>query len=122
MLDDLTKEMSNFKSQKDVAKFIKKYRTNDYLPMIIMNYADELRTQGRYDTAILIYLEIADNKHLKYIYDDVTLWFRLGEYYINKGEVEKGKAYLIKLCDNNSNYEESLELRELTAEWQKLKQ
>ena len=41
----------------------------------------------------LIYLEMAENKHLKYIYDDVTLWFRLGEYYINNKEIEKGKAY-----------------------------
>ena len=43
MLDDLMEQMRNFKSQKDVAKFIKKYRSVDYLPMIMMNYADELK-------------------------------------------------------------------------------
>ena len=121
MYDDLIEQMNNFKSQKDVAKFIKKYRALDSLPMIMMNYADELRAKSKYDTAILIYLEMAENKHLKYIYDDVTLWFRLGEYYINNKEIEKGKAYLIKLCDEISNYEESLEVRELTDDWQKLK-
>ena len=45
----------------------------------------------------------------------------MGEYYINNNEIEKGKAYLIKLCDEISNYEESLEFRDLTADWQKLK-
>ena len=71
MYDDLIEQMNNFKSQKDVAKFIKKYRALDSLPMVMMNYADELKAKSKYDTAILIYLEMAENKHLKYIYDDV---------------------------------------------------
>ena len=109
VVDDLMKEMSNFKSQKDVAKFIKKYRSLDYLTMIMINYAEELISKNKYDIAILIYLEIDGNKRLKCISDEVTLWFRLGEYYINKGEIEKGKAYLIELCDEIENYEESFE-------------
>lgn len=121
MIDDLMEQMSSFKSQKDVAEFIKKYKAVDYLPMIMMNYADELRTKNKYDIASFIYLELGENKYLEYIYDEVTLWFRLGEYYINNGEIEKGRAYLIRLCDEVSNYEESLEFRELTADWQKLK-
>ncbi len=64
---------------------------------------------------------MAKNKHLKYIYDDVTLWFRLGEYYINNGEIEKGTEYLIRICDEIDNYEELFEFRGLTADWQKLK-
>ena len=72
MLDDLMEQMRNFKSQKDVAKFIKKYRSVDYLPMIMMNYADELRVKNKCDTANLIYLEMVENKHLEYIYDEVT--------------------------------------------------
>ena len=121
MVDDLMEQMDNFKSQKDVSKFIKKYKLVEYLPMIMMNYADELRNKGKCDIADLIYLEMVDNKHLKYIYDEVTLYIRLGEYYINNGEIEKGKSYLISLCDEVDNYEEAIEFRELTAEWQKLK-
>ena len=121
MIDDLMEQMNNFKSQKDVAKFIKKYKSVEYLPMIMMNYADELRNKGKYDIANLIYLEMVENKHLKYIYDEVTLYLRLGEHYINNGEIEKGKSYLISLCDEVDNYEEAIGFRELTAEWQKLK-
>lgn len=119
--DVLIEEMKKFKSQKDVAEFIGKYRKTMNLPMIMMEYADELMHQNEYDKAILMYLEIDKNKKLEYIYDDVTLWFRLGEYYINNGDVEKGKSYLIKICDEVSNYEESFEFRELTVNWQKLK-
>ena len=121
MVDDLMEQMDNFESQKDVAKFIQKYKSVEYLPMIMMNYADELRSKGKYDIADLMYLEMADNKHLKYIYDEVTLYLRLAEYYINNSEIEKGKSYLIMLCDEIDNYEEAIEFRELSAEWQKLK-
>lgn len=121
MIDDLMTQMDDFTSQKDVAKFIKKYKSVDYLGMIMINYAEELISKNKYDTACLIYLGMVDNKQLRYISDDVTVWFRLGEYYINKGETEKGKAYLIKLCNTVSNYEESLGFRELTDAWQKLK-
>lgn len=120
-VDDLMEQMNDFASRKDVAKFIRKYKSVDYLDMIMINYAEELIAKNKYDTAYLIYLEIVENKNLMYISDEVTLWFRLGEYYINKGDVEKGKSYLIKLCNEVENYEESLGFRELTAEWQKLK-
>ncbi len=121
MIDDLMEQMSNFKSQKDVADFIKKYRSVEYLPEILMNYAEELLSKNERDTAYLIYFEINENKHLEYVYDDITLWFRLGQYYINNDEIENGKEYLIKICDEVENYEESLGFRELTAEWEKLK-
>lgn len=121
MVDDLMEQMDDFKNQKDVSKFINKYKSVDYLGTIMINYAEQLIVKNKYDTACLIYLEIEENKNLKYIGDEVTLWFRLGEYYINKGENEKGKSYLIKLCNEVENYEEALGFRELTAEWQKLK-
>lgn len=121
MVDDLMLQMDNFESRNDVAKFIKKYKSVEYLPMIMMNYADELRNKSKYDIANLIYLKMVENKHLKYIYDEVTLYLRLGEYYINNGEIEKGKSYLISLCDEVDNYEEAIEFKELTAEWQKVK-
>lgn len=121
MVDELMEQMNEFKRQDNVAKFIKKYRNLDYLAMIMINYAEELISKNKYDTACLIYLEIDGNKNLKYISDEVTLWFRLGEYYIRKGEIEKGKSYLIKLCNEVENYEESFGFRELTDEWQKLK-
>jgi hypothetical protein len=121
MVDDLMAQMDAFANQKDVAKFIKKYKSVDYLGMFMINYAEELITKNKYGIACLIYLEIDENKNLKYISDEVTLWFRLGEYYINKGEIEKGKQYLINLCDEVENYEEALGFRELSANWQKLK-
>jgi len=57
VVDDLMKEMSNFKSQKDVAKFIKKYRSLDYLSMIMINCAEELISKNKYDIAIIYFLK-----------------------------------------------------------------
>ena len=68
MIEDLLAQMDGFVTQKDVAKFIKKYKSADYLGMIMINYAEELITKNKYDIACLIYLEIDENKYLKYIY------------------------------------------------------
>lgn len=121
MVDDLMQQMDSFSSQKDVAKFIKKYRKDMHLEMIMVNYAEELIKNKKYDTAILIFLEMIQNKYIKYISDEVTVWFRLGEYYINNGEIEKAKEFLIRICNNYENYEESFEFRGLTSAWEKVK-
>lgn len=121
MIDDLIERMNSFESRKDVAKFIKKYRKMPYLPMIMVNYAEELIGKDKYDTAMLIYLEMINNKHLEYLSDEVTIYLRLGEYYINNGDIDKGKSYLIRLCEEYANYEESINFRELDSVWQRLK-
>lgn len=121
MVDDFMAEMDNFSSRKDVAKFIKKYRKMMHLEMIMVNYAEELINKKKHDTAMLIYLELVDNKYIEYISDEVTVWFRLGEYYINNGDIERGKGYLIQICNNYDNYEESFEFRALTKSWNKIK-
>lgn len=121
MADDLMQQMDSFSSQKDVAKFIKKYRKVMHLEMIMVNYAEDLIKKKKYDTAILIFLEMIQNKYIEYISDEVTVWFRLGEYFINNGEIEKGKDYLIQICNNYDNYEESFEFRSLTSAWEKVK-
>lgn len=119
--DKLIEEMRAFKSQKDVEKFIKKNRSIEHLPMALMDYAAELWSNNNYESAMMIYMEMDGNKHLPYVYDDVTLGLRLGKYYIENGEIEKGKTYLLNICNEYSNYEESFSFRELTDEWLKVK-
>lgn len=54
--------------------------------------------------------------------DGVTLFLRLAEYYFEKGEIEKGKEFLIRLCTKTSlNYEDSIALRDMTEIWDKYK-
>lgn len=119
--DDILEKMNNFSSQKDAEKFIKKYKKLPFIEAIMVNYAEELIAKNHYDTAILIYLELVQNKYLKDLIDEIYVWFRLGEYYINNNDIEKGKEYLIKLCDNYENYEESFEFRDLTFDWKRIK-
>ena len=40
MVDDLMEQMDDFKNQKDVSKFINKYKSADYLGTIMINYAE----------------------------------------------------------------------------------
>lgn len=60
------------------------------------------------------------HKYFKNIADEVTVYLRMAEYYVEKGEVEKGIEYLIKLCSETvENYEESIAHRKLTVVWEK---
>lgn len=52
--------------------------------------------------------------------DDVTYYLRNAQYYIEMGDLELGKSYLVKLCcETVDNYEESIGFRELTHVWDK---
>ena len=44
-------------------------------------------------------------------------FMKLAEQYMQQGKVESARACLILLCDEVSNYEESLEWNGLTEEW-----
>ena len=46
--------------------------------------------------------------------DEVTAWLRKAQHYFDKGKIDKGKQYLIRLCNEYENYEESFEFRGLT--------
>ncbi len=98
-------------------KYRKYFGTGDYL----INLAEEeYYSKGNYLAGLSIIKVV--HKHFKYIADEVTIYLRMAEYYIENGETEKGIEYLIKLCTETvDNYEESIGFRELTAVWEKYK-
>ncbi len=125
---EIEKIQEKYKADKDVEKLAErllgsalKYRkyfgTGDYL----INLAEEeYYSKGDYLAGLTIIKVV--HKHFKSIADDVTIYLRMAEYYIEEGETEKGVEYLIKLCTETvSNYEEAIGYRELTAVWEKYK-
>ena len=99
------------------SKYKKYFGTGDYL----INLAEEVYyPKGDYSAGLSIIKVV--HKHFKYIADEVTVYLRMAEYYIESGETEKGIEYLIKLCTETvDNYEESIGFRGLTAVWEKYK-
>lgn len=88
----------------------------DYLIKI----ADELIAQGDYDAGLIINKTVLE--HFDCIADDVTLYLRLAECYLEKGDEKMGTEYLILLCTETAdNYEEAISFRELDDVWQKYK-
>lgn len=127
-LAEIEKIQEKYKADKDVEKLANrllgsalKYRkyfgTGDYL----INLAEEeYYPKGDYLAGLTIIKTV--HKHFKNIADDVTIYLRMAEYYIETGETEKGVEYLIKLCTETvSNYEEAIGFRELTEVWGKYK-
>lgn len=127
-LAEIEEIQEKYKEDKDAEKFAnrlsncaskyKKYfGTGDYL----INLAEEeYYPKGDYLAGLSIIKVV--HKHFKYIADELTVYLRMAEYYIESGETEKGIEYLIKLCTETvSNYEESIGFRELTAVWEKYK-
>lgn len=99
------------------SKYKKYFGTGDYL----INLAEEVYyPKGDYLAGLSIIKVV--HKHFKNIADELTIYLRMAEYYIENGETEKGMEYLIKLCTETvDNYEESIEFRELTSVWEKYK-
>lgn len=127
-LAEIEEIQEKYKEDKDTEKFAnrlsssalkyKKYfGTGDYL----INLAEEeYYSKGDYLAGLSIIKVV--HKHFKNIADELTIYLRMAEYYIENGETEKGTEYLIKLCTETvDNYEESIGLRELTAVWEKYK-
>lgn len=106
--------------EKSLRVLLKKYRENYAVFLDVFQYGDDLMEQGRY-TLGLRYLQIAKDVFPVYA-DDVTYYLRNAQYYIEMGDLELGKSYLVKLCcETVDNYEESIGFRELTHVWDKYK-
>jgi|GEM_PF-5768848 len=127
-LAEIEKIQEKYKEDKAVEKFANrllgcalKYRkyfgTGDYL----INLAEEeYFSKGDYLAGLTIIKTV--HKHFKNVADDITIYLRMAEYYIESGDVEKGIEYLIKLCTETvTNYEEALGFRELTTVWDRYK-
>lgn len=106
--------------EKELHKLARNYQKYVFVATYYVNYGDELIENGQKEAGIL-YLQIATEVFGTYA-DEITCFLRLAEYYIENGEIEKGVAYLIKLCcETTTNYEESIEFRELTHVWERYK-
>lgn len=121
ILEDLLAQLENCHTQKDLNQYIKKHRNVQMIGDLIINVAEEKIKAGDYDTGILYILSVYESGYLN-SYDDVTIYLRLAEYYIENGEIDKGKDFLIRLCNETvDNYEEALKFRNLNSIWEKYK-
>jgi len=96
----------------------RQYHSNYSLSMHFSNMGEELFRSGKWEegmafirTALTDFDDVAD---------EVTLYLLSAQYYIEQGEVERGKEYLIKLCtETASNYEEAISFNGLDDVWEK---
>lgn len=113
-------DQNQTKLEKALYALARKYKKYNVAAMVYVNYGDELIVKGQNELGIR-YLQIATEIFGQYA-DEITCLLRFAEYYIEKGETEKGISYLMKLCcETTSNYEESIEFRELTQVWERYK-
>lgn len=106
--------------QKEVNKLSNAYGnccgSGDYLITI----AEEFIKKGDFEAGFVINKTVCES--FDFVADDVTLYLRLAEYYLEKGEEENGVDFLIKLCTETvDNYDEAISFRELDTVWQKYK-
>ena len=102
-----------------LTRFVNAYR-NDYLiGNLLVEAGDDAMEKG--DTgAALVFLKAAEK--CPNVGDETTLYLRLAQIHLEKGDQETGTAYLIRLCtEGPSNYVESIGFRELTDIWNKYK-
>ena len=102
-----------------LTRFVNEYR-NDYLiGNLLVEAGDDAMEKGDTEAA-LVFLKAAEK--CPNVGDETTLYLRLAQIHLEKGDQETGVAYLIKLCtEGPSNYEESIGFRELTDVWNRYK-
>ena len=102
-----------------LTRFVNEYR-NDYLiGNLLVEAGDDAMEKGDPEAA-LVFLKAAEK--CPNVGDETTLYLRLAQIHLEKGDQETGVAYLIKLCtEGPSNYEESISFRELTDVWNRHK-
>ena len=100
-----------------LTRFVNEYR-NDYLiGNLLVEAGDDAMEKGDPEAA-LVFLKAAEK--CPNVGDETTLYLRLAQIHLEKGDQETGIAYLIKLCtEGPSNYVESIGFRELTEVWNK---
>lgn len=127
-LAEIEKIQEQYKIDKDLKKFKNsltitalKYKKYFGLGDCLINLAEEEYYQKGDKLAGLTIIKVV-HKYFKNIADELTIYLRMAEYYIEDGKTEKGIKYLIKLCTETvENYEEAIAHRELTAVWEKYK-
>ena len=102
-----------------LTRFVNEYR-NDYLiGNLLVEAGDDAMEKGDPEAA-LVFLKAAEK--CPNVGDETTLYLRLAQIHLEKGQQEAGVAYLIRLCtEGPSNYEESIGFRELTDVWNRYK-
>lgn len=87
---------------------------------VVLNMGEELIMRGDYTAGITVIRAV--NDHFSTVNNKTLLYLRMAEYCIENGNTEKGIEYLTLLCtDGPSNYEEIIEVNELTEVWLKYK-
>ncbi len=122
MLEDLHSKLEQCNTRTEIDKFIKKHRKVQMIGDFLINEAEDKIKSGEYDIGITILLAVNESPYLKDVYDNVTLYLRLAEYYLENDDEDKGERYLIRLCNETvDNYEGALEFRKLLPIWEKYK-
>lgn len=129
--DKLESAKKDFLSDRDIEKLnnelqgmAKKYCNVKYAFDFFVKYGAELIDDGEKNGGMAYFLAIEEyfQQENDDTADTVTLYLRLAEHYLENNETEKGINYLIKLCtETTTNYEESIEFRELTDVWERYK-
>lgn len=89
---------------------------------VLTSMGDRLIRDGKYDRGIFLMQNALKRANSGEYSDGITLFLRLAEYEFINGNEDKGTEYLIHVCENEvSNYEESIEFRDLTEVWLKYK-
>lgn len=122
----IDKIKNRYESTKDVDEletglrsFAKKYRDCFGIGDLLLSIGERYITSGDYSAGIF-FIKVVD-EFFEYVANTTLLNLRMAEYHITNNETENGIRRLIRLCSSVSNYEESIEINELTEVWEKYK-
>ena len=119
----LYEELEHVTTAAELDAYLTRHLQEYQLDNLLTERGDALIRQG--ETVFGMELILAAYEHptsLGVYWDDTTLFLRLAQYYIEKGETETGKQFLMRICtDTADNYEQAINYRKLGDVWEKYK-
>lgn len=106
--------------QRDLSAFTSKYNTCLGVGDALLRMADAYFDQGDEEIGY-IFVKAVSCAHCQVV-NKAMLYLRMAQHHVENGDLAEGKAFLIRLCtDTVDNYEESIQINNLTSVWEKYK-
>ena len=115
-------DTADFNIEQECKSLMKRFKDTMQMPSRLSEIAIQLFINNKNIECAICIMEYLETTGMQYVADEITLYILLAKYYIDNGNIERGKHFLILIAtDTSDNYEESLYYRNLLDTWNEYK-
>ena len=115
-------DTADFYIEQECKSLMRRFKDTMQIPSRLSEIAIQLFNNKKNVECAVRIMKYLETTGMQYVADEITLYMLLAKYYIDNGNIERGKHYLVRIATNTSeNYEDSLSFRDLLDTWNSYK-